>query len=462
MHNSTDTSTGSASEGSDRLTLMEIDPAAMPPLALYQSPWTFSMAIAFLFQGAGTYFIDDIDNAGVERGKEERTDFDVIRKEILSKKGWTNCRPLSAFCPDGLLFANLGRANFRSLDQIVPLSVLARHKSTKVEHLIRDSSRNHGMWTLVGPDRAITGTSMESAAAGIRRMTARHEEAIFRTLPRQQDREEAFRRLRHLMPDPGSSDSLLTYFQECLARSLRLVGSDAQVLSAARDLIPPDGGRLLPRFADQDPEAIAVYNKAAAIQGSRPVDSDHPLPYYTVGLRHGERVDLVPGTERSADQIVAPKILALEGVAHMALPMSVASGRTIMAREYAYRGLGSGSSQTFFESNWLGALAACTTEVNVDETWRPLVGNHSTLPLGELVQLLTAKREEYELSTGAWQGSGGTGAPGDLDTLWAGWVLGQTLDDFTMWHYPLLTYVVAGEPWLEALELRSYAAYGPA
>ncbi|MEU3659171.1 hypothetical protein AB0E77_05300 [Streptomyces sp. NPDC032940] len=432
------------------LELADVAPSEIPPLALYQSPWTISLAIAFAFRGAGTYVIDDIDNAGVARGKAARQDFHALRKEVLSKKGWTNCRPLAAFCPDGLLFANLSRADYAALDRRVPLAVLARQRSTTVERLVRDTSRRHGMWSLAGPDRAITAVPLATASTGLRDIIAKHEEAVLRTLPRPRDHEPALRRLRHLMPEPTGEGSLLDYFRRCLRRGLELVGSDAPVLSAARDLVPPDGGRLLPRFLQGDPGAVDVYNEAAARQGSRPVGAGHPLPYYTVGLTDGVRTDLHHAAQPARDQIIAPKILALEGVAGMALPRTTAARSTILAREHAYRGLESGSSQVFFETNWLESLASCRTEVRVDELFGPLVGGRQTMPLGELVAGLLRHEEADEDGDG--QSPAGQ---------WTRWALHQTLADFRTWHHPVLAYAVAGDAWLERLGPRSYTAYRP-
>ncbi|UXY32410.1 hypothetical protein [Streptomyces sp. HUAS TT20] len=433
------------------LQLAEVAPSEVPPLALYQSPWTISLAVAFAFRGAGTYVIDDIDNGGVARGKEGQQDFHAIRKEVLSKKGWTNCRPLAAFCPDGLLFANLSRANYLALDRQVPLAVLARHRATTVERLIRDSSREHGMWSLAGPDRAITAIPMRTAAAGLRAIITKHEEAVLRTLPHPQDHEPALRRLRHLMPEPTAEESLLGYFRQCLRRGLELVGSNAPVLSAARDLIPLDGGRLLPRFLQGDVETINVYNEAAALQGSKPIDADHPLPYYTVGLSDGVRADLTHEIQPAQDQVIAPKILALEGVASMALPRTTATRSTILAREHAYRGLSSGSSQVFFDTNWLESLGACRTEVHVDDIFQPLVGGQQTMPLGELVAVLLRHDEAEEADhqqTPVGQ--------------WTRWALHETLADLRTWHYPVLAYAVAGDAWLDQITLRSYTEYRPA
>jgi hypothetical protein len=426
----------------------DVTPSEVPPLALYQSPWTIALAIAFAFRGAGTYVIDDIDNAGVARGKEERPGFHAVRKEVLSKKGWTNCRPLGAFCPDGLLFANLARADFTALDRRVPLAVLARHRSTTVERLVRDTSRTHGMWSLAGPDRAITAVPMRDAAAGLRDIIAKHEQAVLRTLARPEDHEPALRRLRRLMPEPRPEGSLLDYFRQCLRSGLELVGSDAPVLSAARDLIPPGGGRLLPRFLDGDPEAVDVYNTAAAIQGSRPIDADHPLPYYTVGLCDGVRADLTRATRPAQNQVIAPKILVLEGAAGMALPRATAARSTILAREHAYRGLAGGSSQVFFDTDWLESLGSCRTEVHVDELFQPLVGHRRTMPLGELAAELVRR-----------DAAGEEDHQQDPTRQWTRWALHETLTDLRTWHYPVLTYAVAGDRWLERLGLRSYTEY---
>ncbi|MFD0886320.1 hypothetical protein ACFQ08_17375 [Streptosporangium algeriense] len=444
---------GVGASPSTGLRLADVDLSEIPPLALYQSPWTVSLAVAFVFRGAGTYAIDDIDNAGVARGQEENQAFRAIRKEVLSKKGWTNCRPLAAFCPDGLLFANLTRADYRALDREVALAVLARHRSTTVERLVRDTSRTHGMWSLAGPDRAITAVSAGAAMPGLRDIIAKHEEAVRRTLPHHRDREPALRRLNHLMPEPWPEESLLNYFQRCLRRGLEIVGSDAPVLSAARDLIPPDGGRLLPRFLQGDPETVDAYNAAAAIQGSRPVDAAHPLPYYTVGLLDGVRTDLVHAGQPGPGEIIAPKILALEGVAGMALPAATATRSTIMAREHAYRALDSGSSQVFFDSNWLDSLGCCRTEVRVDDVFRPLVGGRETMPLGELAAELV--RHD------GLDGLDGADRRTDLDRLWTRWVLRETLSDLRTWHYPVLAYAVAGDAWLENLRPRSYTRYVP-
>ncbi len=433
------------------LQLVDVAPSAAPPLALYQSPWTISLAIAFAFRGAGTYVIDDIDNGGVARGKGARQDFHAIRKEVMSKKGWTNCRPLAAFCPDGLLFANLSRADYTALDSQVPLATLARHRSTTVERLIRESSREHGMWSLAGPDRAITAVPMNTAVTGLRDIIAKHEEAVLRTLPRPRDHEPALRRLRHLMPEPTAEGSLLDYFQQCLRRGLELVGSDTPVLSAARDLIPPAGGRLLPRFLQGDPEAISVYNEAAARQGSRLIDADHPLPYYTVGLSDGARADLNRAVRPAQDHVIAPKILALEGVAGMALPRTTATRSTILAREHAYRGLESGSSQVFFDINWLEALGSSRTEVCVDDLFQPLVDGQRTMPLGELVARLL--RHEEADDGGHQQTPVGQ---------WTRWALHETLADLRTWHHPVLAYAIAGDGWLERLSLHSYTEYRPA
>lgn len=434
--------------------LVDVAPSAVPPLALYQSPWTIAPAIAFAFRGAGTYVIDDIDNAGVARGKEELREFRVIRKEVLSKKGWTNCRPLAAFCPDGLLFANLARADYAALDRRMPLAVLARHRSTTVERLVRETSREHGMWSLAGPDLAITAVPMRIAAPGLRDIITKHEEAVLRTLPRPRDHEPALRRLRHLMPEPRPEGSLLDYFRQCLRRSLDLVGGDAPVLSAARDLVPPDGGRLLPRFLRGDPGTVDVYNAAAALQGSRRVDADHPLPYYTVGLTDGVRTDLTRAGRPAQDQVVAPKILVLEGAAGMALPRTTATRSTILAREYAYRGLASGSSQVFFDTDWLESLGSCRTEVRVDGLFQPLVGGRRTLPLGELAAELLRHDEAGEADE-----DDGADPQQDPVRLWTRWALRETLTDLRTWHYPVLTYAVAGDTWLERLGLRSYTAY---
>lgn len=428
--------------------LVDVTPSAVPPLALYQSPWTIALAIAFTFRGAGTYVIDDIDNAGVARSKEERRDFRTIRKEVLSKKGWTNCRPLAAFCPDGLLFANLSRADYTALDRRMPLAVMAKHRSTTVERLIRETSREHGMWSLTGPDMAITAVPMRTAGTGLRDIIAKHEEAVLRTLARPQDHDSALRRLRHLMPEPEPEGSLLDYFQHCLRRGLELVGSDAPVLSAARDLIPPDGGRLLPRFLQGDPKTIDVYNTAAAVQGSRLINADHPLPYYTVGLSDGVRADLIHAIRPAPDQVIAPKILALEGVAAMALPRATAPRSTILAREHAYRGLASGSSQVFFDTDWLESLGSCKTEVHVDGIFQPLVGGRQTMPLGDLaVELL--RHDE----------AAGEDHRQDPIRLWTRWALHETLADLRTWHYPVLAYAVAGDRWVEQLSLRSYTEY---
>ncbi|MFE3856266.1 hypothetical protein ACFXPN_34700 [Streptomyces griseorubiginosus] len=428
--------------------LVDVAPSAVSPLALYQSPWTIALAIAFAFRGAGTYVIDDIDNAGVARGKEDRQDFHTIRKEVLSKKGWTNCRPLAAFCPDGLLFANLSRADYLALDRRMPLAKLAKHRSTTVERLIRETSREHGMWSLAGPDQAITAVPMRIAATGLRDIIAKHEEAVLRTLADPKDHEPALHRLRHLMPEPEPEGSLLDYFQQCLRRGLEVVGSDTPVLSAARDLIPPDGGRLLSRFLHGDPKTVDAYNTAAAVQGSRLIDADHPLPYYTVGLTDGARADLTHAIRQAPDQIIAPKILALEGVAGMALPRTTAHRSTILAREHAYRGLASGSSQVFFDTDWLESLGSCGTEVHVDGIFQPLVGGRQTMPLGDLVAELLRHDESDEEDH-----------PEDPTRLWTRWALHETLADLRTWHYPVLAYAVAGDRWLERLSLRSYTEY---
>lgn len=429
------------------LHLTEIDPSTAPPLALYQSPWTVSLAIAFLFRGTGAYVIDDVDNAGVERGQEDDPQYRVIRKEVMSKKGWTNLRPLSAFCPDGLLFPNLGRANYAALDRQVPLAKVARHFSTSVPALIRESSGTYGMWSLTGPDRAITATPMTAAGAALREIINRHEQAVCRSLPREQDRRSALKRLRHLMPDPEHSPGLLQYFQLCLRTGLALVGSDADVLSAARDVLPPDGGPLHHRFSDGDPTAIEIYNRAAAMQGSRPLNEQHPLPHYSVSLTDGARRDLTGPLDRSEDHIVAPKILAMEGMARMALPLNTADRSTILAREHAYRGLNSGSSQVFFDSNWLDALASCSTEVNVHELFQPLVGNHRQMPLRDLVGTI----QQLQHVPGP--------PPSDAGGYWTHWALQETLHDLQTWHYPLLMYAIGGEEWLSELTVQSYTSY---
>jgi hypothetical protein len=447
--------------------LAEVDPAAHPPLALYQSPWTVSLAVAFIFRGAGTYAIDDIDNAGVVRGQQHEPRMRAVRKEVMSRKGWTNCRPLSAFCPDGLFFANLARADYATLARSVPLAALARHQDTTVERLIRDSSTRHGLWSLAGPDRAIAATPTRDALPGLREIIAKHEEAVCRTLPREIDREAALKRLRHLMPDPAGARSLLGYFQECLRRGLALVGSDTPVVSAAFDLIQPDGGRLLPRFVERDEQAIAVYNEAARIQASRPIGPDHPLPYYTVRLDNGDRADLAadprdPASVAHLDaaegpRIIAPKILVLEGATAMALPRNTASRATILAREHAYRGLQSGSSQVFFEADWLESLTACDTEVNVDGIFQPFVGARGRAPLRDVAGALIEADTGFALPQPAAEQP----ALDDLGGLWRSWVLNETLHDLRTWHYPALVYAIAGDAWLERLSLRSYTAYGP-
>ncbi|QPP05832.1 hypothetical protein G4Z16_04820 [Streptomyces bathyalis] len=439
--------------GSTDLRLTGLDPVAHPPLALYQSPWTVSLALAFASRGAGTYAIDDIDNAGVERGRESDPGFRVVRKEIMSKKGWTNCRPLSAFCPDGFLFPNLGRAGYGALDRTVPLSAVARHHSTTVQRLIRETSRTYGMWSLAGPDRAITAIGTDDAEPALREIISRHEEAVCRTLRREKDRKPALERLRHLMPDPRPGSSLLGYFQECLRRGLALVGSDSPVISAARDLLPPDGGSLLPRFVRRDPGVVAAYNSAAAVQGSRPLSDGHSLPYYTVGLRSGERTDLTGPLPHSAEHIIAPKILALEGVQRMALPRCTAHRGTVLARERAYRGLRSGSSQVFFESNWLQAMAGCSTPVNVHEIFRPLLGGHRVMPMSDLAGAL----ERYEHSCASPDGQADEHR--DPGEAFAHWALRETLHDLRTWQYPLLAFAVGGDDWLARLEITSYEEY---
>ncbi|MFI8437346.1 hypothetical protein ACIGJO_27110 [Streptomyces sp. NPDC079020] len=423
--------------------LRAVSSADFPPTALYQSPWTVSLAIAFAFRGAGTYVIDDIDNAGVERGNEDQPLFRVVRKEVMSKKGWTNCRPLSAFCPDGLLHPQLARADYAGLDRIVPLAVLARERGTTVPRLLRTTSLPHGLWSLAGPDRAITAVPRHTAAAGISEIIARHEEAVIRTLPREQDRAPALRRLRHLMPDPGSEPTLLEYFRTCRGRALSLLGTSATVLSAARDLLPGDGGKLLPRFRHGDPHAVGAYNTAARLQGSRTLGQDHPLPYYVVDLHDGRRLPLSHGTAVGQGQIIAPKILAMEGMANMALPLDTASRATIRARESAYRELDSGSSQTFYETNWLPALRGCRTEVSVHGLFRPFVGGRAKVPLEDLADALV---------------HAGPPVVGQED-LWNRWAAAETLKDLATWQYPLLMWAVAGEDWLARLQVLRYAAY---
>ncbi len=428
--------------GTEAPGLADADPNTNPPLALYQSPWTVSLSTAFAFRGAGTYVIDDIDNAGVERGHEEGA-YRLVRKQVLSKKGWTTCRPLSAFCPDGLLHANLSRADYTSLDRAAGLAKLARHNGSTVNAL-RDSSTRHGMWSLAGPDRAIVAVRCADAAPGLRDTIARHEEAVRRSLPRSRDHGPALRRLRHLMPDPDPDQGLLDYFRECLRRGLALVGSDTPVLSAAHDVIAPDGGALFARFAAGDPAAVEAYNAAAAIQGSRALGPDHPMPYYAVDLGTGTRSPITAGHRPADRAIIAPKILVLENVPDMVLPANTAGRATIRAREHAYRRLDTGSSQVFFSANWLQALAAVDVEVAVDAPFRPLLGGWDRAPLRDLVTALDTRA------------SSGTS---DLDDVWTTWTVEQTLHDFHTWHYPLLCYAIGGDVWLGALEVESYQRY---
>jgi hypothetical protein len=435
-----------APDNTTRRTLVPADAETSPPLSLYQGPWTVALAIAFAFRGTGAYYIDDIDNAGVRRGQETERRFGIVRKEVMSKKGWTNCRPLTAFCPDGFLFANLASANYAALDRLIPLSRMAGHRSTTVEKLIRETSLTHGMWSLAGPDRAITGIDLPTAWPGLRQIIDRHEAAVARTLPRPADRERALERLRHLMPEPRDEQSLLSYFQECFRRGIALAGGDAPAFSAARELFPPDGGRLFPLFADRDPSVIEVYNTAATIQGSRRLSGDDRLPYYAVGLDHGERVSLDSGADLPVNRIIAPKILVLENVPRMVLPMTVAADSTVLAREYSYNALATGSSQVFFDSTWLESFIDCATEVTVDPVFQRFPGLSATMPVGELVQILLAHEAHFEVD-------------GDPELLWAHWVLTETLEDLKLWHYPLLAYAIGGDAWLSRLTLRSYLTY---
>ncbi|MFE6892001.1 hypothetical protein [Streptomyces sp. NPDC057694] len=430
---------------SETWALTAVSPTDFPPTALYQSPWTVSLAIAFAFRGAGTYVIDDIDNAGVERGNEEDPIFRVVRKETMSKKGWTNCRPLSAFCPDGLLYPQLARADYAGLDRVIPLAQLARARGTNVPRFLRTTSRAHGLWSLAGPDRAITAVPLSDAAEGISEIIRRHEEAVVCTLPRGQDRGPALRRLRYLMPDPDpdAERTLLDYFRTCMSRALNLVGARSTVLSAARDLLTGDGGKLLPLFRSGDPYAISTYDNAARLQGSRTLSPDHPLPYYVVDLRDGRRLPMDHDTSIDRHQIIAPKILAMEGVTNMALPVATASRSTIRARAMAYQELDSGSSQTFYETNWLQALAGCRVEVVVHELFRPFVGGRATAPLEDLAEALLRA---------------GQPAVGQQD-LWNRWAAAETLKDLATWHYPLLMWAVAGEDWLTQLKILQYATY---
>ncbi|NED80423.1 hypothetical protein G3I76_10025 [Streptomyces sp. SID11233] len=417
-----------------------------PPLALYQSPWTIALAIAFAFRRAGIYIIDDVNNAGVARGKEERQDFRTIRNEVLSKKGWTNCWPLVASCPDGLLSVNLSRADYTELDRQMPLAVLAKHRSTTVERLIRETSREHGMWSLVGPDQAITAVPTRTAATGLRDIIAKHGAAVLGTLACPQDHEPALRRLRHLMPEPEPQVSLLDYFQQCLRRGLELVG-DPPVLSAARDLIPPGGGRRLPRFLQGDPKTIDVYNAAAAVQGRRLIDADHPLPYYTIGLSDGVRADLTQAIRPAPDQVIAPKILALEGAAGMALPRRQRPGARSSPVSTPTEGSRADPAKCSFDTDWLESLRSCGTEAHVDGIFQPLVGGRRTIPLRDLVvELLRHDESDEEDHQQELR-------------LWTRWALHETLADLRTWHYPALDYAVAGDRWVEQLSLRSYTEY---
>ncbi|MEB3958685.1 hypothetical protein OKJ48_00190 [Streptomyces kunmingensis] len=382
----------------------------------------------------------------MERGNEEEPIFRVVRKETMSKKGWTNCRPLSAFCPDGLLHPQLARADYAGLDRVTPLAELARARGTNVTRFLRTTSRTHGLWSLAGPDRAITAVPLAEAAAGISEIITRHEEAVVRTLPRAQDQGPALRRLRHLMPDPDAGHTLLDYFRTCMERALDLVGARSEVLSAARDLLTGDGGKLLPIFRSGSSHAVDAYNTAARLQGSRSLSPDHPLPYYVVDLRDGRRLPMDHGTTVGRHQIIAPKILAMEGVTNMALPVATASRSTIRAREIAYRELHSGSSQTFYDTNWLQALAGCRVEVAVHDLFRPFVKGRATAPLEDLAEALLRV---------------GPPAPGQPD-VWNRWAAAETLKDLATWHYPLLMWAVAGEGWLAQLKILQYATYADA
>lgn len=417
-----------------------IDPSTHPPLALYQSPWTVSLSAAFAFRGAGIYAIDDIDNAGVERGHLNGP-YRMVRKEVMSKKGWTNCRPLGAFVPDGLLHANLSRADYLALDRATGLANIARQQGSTVNALVRGSSTRHGMWSLAGPDRAIVAVSCADAATGLRDAITRHEDAVRRSLPRSRDHEPALRRLRHLMPDPDPDQGLLDHFRECLRRGLALVGSDTPVLSAAHDLIAPGGSALFARFAAGERAAVEAYNAAAAIQGSRALGPDHAMPYYAVNLDTGTRSPISFDHRPAAREIIAPKILVLENAPNMVLPVNTAGRATIRAREHAYRHLGTGSSQVFFGANWLQALAAVDVEVAVDAPFRQLLGGWDRAPLRDLTAALEVRAS-----------SGGT----DPAEAWTTWVAEQTLQDFHTWHYPLLCYAVGGDAWLDALKVESY------
>ena len=429
--------------GNETPGLVDVDPDTSPPLALYQSPWTVSLSAAFVFRGAGTYVIDDIDNAGVERGHEDGP-YRMVRKEVLSKKGWTTCRPLGAFCPDGLLHANLSRADYTALDRAAGLAELARHRGSTVNALVRGSSTRHGMWSLAGPDRAITAVRCADAAPGLRDAIARHEEAVRRSLPRSRDHGPALRRLRYLMPDPDPGQGLLDYFSDCLRRGLALVGSDTPVLSAAHDLVAAKESALFARFAAGDPGVVEAYNAAAAIQRSRALGPDHAMPYYAVDLDTGARSPITADHRPAGRTIIAPKILVLEHAPNMVLPSNTAGRATIRAREHAYRHLGTGSSQVFFRANWLQALAAVDVEVAVDGPFRPLLDGWDRAPLRELATALDTHR-----SSGA----------GELDDVWTSWVVEQTLEDFHTWHYPLLCYAIGGDVWLDALKANSYVRY---
>lgn len=421
---------------------------AAPPCILYQGPWMLGLSALFTLKGRGRYIIDDIDNVGVERGLEADPSYRVIRKEILSKKGWTNCRPLTAHCPDGLFSPNLSQARFMGPEDSALLTAWAREQGMGGERFIRSRTLDFGIWALVGPDRAIAGVPMEAVRPALLEIISKHEEALRKSLADESAQRAAVTRLRHLMPDPSPFRTLIDYFIHCMERALGLFGG-GRVESAAREFLDRDGGQLYQTFESRDARAMSVYNAGAALQGSRALGPDHWVPYYKVGLQDGARTPILEAVARSSDEMIAPKILVLEGAPHLAIPRAMANNRSIIAREHVYRELGTGSGHVFLDSNWVEALADCPERLHVHPLFQPLMDGHVTMPVGSFVQRLG----EMELQVDS------PGAAASPTSQWAGWVLRETLKEFRLYGYPLLCFAVGGERFLQRLELSSYCQF---
>ncbi len=432
------------------------------PTSLFQGAYGIALSTAMVFGNDATYIIDDVDNLGVLRGYTDVNEFDITRRFTYNKNGWTNCRPLFSFVPDGIFHPNLKSANFKELDCLIPLKLFSKKENLTVNEFIRQKSKQYNVYTIYGPDKAICSMPLKKGLKSkIKEINTLHKKAIINSLPRYSGHtNKAIERLNKLIYLEESVKDLNRYTASILKRAVKLKQHSEINVYTLSEQLKGNQPKLLNHFLELDKKYVEIYNESAKIQGSKIIENLSSIPFYHINLKSGERlIPIKKSNIKTKNHIIVPKILVMDKMPDLIYSYAVKDKSFITARAHCFKKLKLKSSQYFPKYNWLEALFKNKTQVRVPKAYHNLI-HKEVMEVGSLLKKMfwyknqfQALIEETKLSNKKVVNTTAKFYGYSLDEIWQMWLINSTLKEIELSHYPLLFYSIFGDDWLKDLHV---------